>query len=81
MAKIEVTKHRMTRMSGKGDQVCAEWDTAVDSPERLAEIEAEFKKLQGEGYFAADLGTNTLIDEFNAETDILMLPRMAGGLV
>ena len=70
---------KMTRMSGKGDQKVCEWDETA-TVETLKEIEAEFNKLQKEGYFAADLNKNELIDGFKPDTDILMIPRMAGGL-
>lgn len=70
--------YKMTRMSGKGDELVAEWtDTITD--ERLKEIETEFNKRMAEGYFAADLTTNELIKEFKPDTDILLIPRMQGG--
>ena len=71
--------YKMTRMSGKGDQKVCEWNEAA-TVEELEKIEAEFNKLQKEGYFAADLNKNELIDGFKPDTDILMIPRMAGGL-
>ena len=68
----------LLKMSGKGDETVAEWtDTATK--ERLTEIETEFNKLQKQGYFAADLKTNEIVDKFNPESDTLMIPRMQGG--
>ena len=77
--KIPETKHRMTRMSGKGDEVIAEWDTATISDAELAKIESEFNEKMKSGYFAADLSSNEIIKNFDSNTDILLLPRMAGG--
>lgn len=70
---------KLRRMSGHGDELLAEWESSTVTPERLAEIEAEFKSLMARGYFAADLKTNELIQEFKSDTDILMIPHMQGG--
>ena len=77
--KIPCTKHRLTRMSAKGDEVLCEWDTATISDTELAKIESEFNQKVKEGYFAADLQSNEIIKNFDSNTDILLLPRMAGG--
>ncbi len=71
----------LRKISYKGDEAVAEWDPKTVSIARLAEIEAEFQALQADGYFAADLtdGKNTLVDRFNPNADILMIPRVAGG--
>ncbi len=74
----EPRKFKLTKMSGRGDELVAEW-TDKTSPEELAKIEAEFKSLMAKGFFAADLSTNELVKEFNSGTDMLMIPKMAGG--
>lgn len=72
-------KFQLRMMSGKGDSVVAEWDETT-AGDRLDEIEAEFNKRMKEGYFAADLSSNELIDKFDAGTDMLLIPRMTGGV-
>ncbi len=69
-------------MCSGGDMTIAEWDTSTVTPERLKEIEHEFKTKMDQGWFAADIGEgrNTLIKEFDPQTDILLIPRMMGGL-
>lgn len=69
---------KMTRMSGRGDQLVREWDETA-TPEALQEIEREFAAKMKEGYFAADLGTNALMDGFKPDTDILLIPKLQGG--
>lgn len=74
-----MAKHCLRRMSGKGDEVMAEWDTETASPDRLKEIETEFDKRMKEGYFAADLNKGELIRKFDPEADTLLIPKMQGG--
>lgn len=71
----------MRLMNIKGDSVLAEWDTETASPERLAEIESEYKRLVKAGYFAVDITDkkDEFIHEFNPNADILMIPRIVGG--
>lgn len=71
--------HKIRKMSGKGDQTVCEWDTETTTADRLAEIEMEFGAMMKRGYIPADLATNELIDKFNPQTDILMIPKMQGG--
>lgn len=73
---IKLTRS-MSCMSAAGDDVVAEWDVEA-SPERMAEVEAEFNAKMKEGYFAADLATNEVIHEFR-DTDIVLIPRITGG--
>lgn len=74
-------KRQLRKMSGKGDELVCEYDSAVDSKAKLKDIEDEFSKLQKSGYFAADItdGKNELIRQFDPEADILMIPAMRGG--
>lgn len=72
-------KHVLRKMSVKGDAPVCEWDTDTVTPERLVEIEAEFTAMQKQGFFAADIGKNELIHEFDPNADILMMPRLQGG--
>jgi len=69
------------KLSGKGDEPVAEWETETVTPERLKEIETEFRALMDKGYFAADLtdGKNTIVKDFNPLADFLMIPRVQGG--
>jgi len=65
-----------------GDKVLAEWDTETVSQQRLAEIEKEFNEKVAQGWFAADLSEkrDVLIREFNPDAEILLIPRVHGGL-
>ncbi len=71
----------MVKMSGKGDETVAKYDTETTSPERLDEIEKEFKAMIAQGYFAADITDkkNVLIQDFDPQADILMIPQIQGG--
>jgi hypothetical protein len=64
-----------------GDQTLAEWDTETLSPERLDQLEAEFNQKMRQGFFAADVtdGRNVLIQRFDPEADVLLIPRVQGG--
>jgi len=70
----------MRKMSHKGDERVAEYNLTT-SPERLAEIEAEFNRFMEQGWFAADVtdGKAILIKEFDPGADILLIPRVQGG--
>ena len=69
----------MRRMSGKGDELVAEWDPATVSEERLLEIEKEFKDWQGKGGFAGNLDNEELIETFDPNANILLIPKIQGG--
>jgi len=71
----------IVKMSGKGDETVAEWDIETVSPERLEEIEKEFAQMTANGYFAADVTDkrNELIQKFDPNADILMIPNVQGG--
>ncbi len=71
----------LRKMSPRGDDAIAEWDTETVTPERLEEIEREFRSLTKQGYFAADIteGRSKIVKEFNPNADLLMLPRVQGG--
>lgn len=64
-----------------GDQTLAQWDTETVTPERLAEIEREFRNKTAQGYWAADISDkrNVLIHEFDPKAEILLMPRVQGG--
>jgi hypothetical protein len=78
--KSEAPKVRriMRKMSGRGDELVAEWDETV-APERLAEIEKEFNSWMAKGNWAADIDKEEVIKKFDPNANILMLPRMQGG--
>ena len=65
----------------QGDKVIAEWDTETVSPERLAEIETEFKERMAAGWFAVDINEkrDQLIRQFDPNAEILLIPRVQGG--
>ncbi len=74
-------KRQMRRMSVMGDEVVREWDTETATPEKLKEIETEFNDFMVKGYFAADIaeGKNEIINKFDVNSEILLMPKMAGG--
>jgi len=65
-----------------GDKTLAEWDTETVTPQRLNEIEKEFNEKMAQGWFAADISDkkDVLIREFNPQAEILLIPRVQGGL-
>ena len=65
-----------------GDKTLAEWDTESIDAKRLDEIEKEFKARIAEGWFAADINDkrDTLLQEFDPNAEILLIPRVQGGL-
>ena len=71
----------MRMLSSAGDKVIAEWDTDTISPDRLTEIETEFKEKMAAGWFAVDIydKRNELIREFDTNAEILLIPRVQGG--
>lgn len=71
----------LRKLSSRGDDTVAEWDPQTLTPEDLARIDAEFRRLQAEGYFAFDItdGRNVRADRFNPQADLLMIPRVVGG--
>ena len=64
-----------------GDKVIAEWETETVNPDRLTEIETEFKEKMSAGFFAVDIHQkrNQLIREFDPNAEILLIPRVQGG--
>jgi hypothetical protein len=70
----------MRKMSHKGDEKVADY-CETTTPERLAELEAEFNKYMEAGWFAADVtdGKSVLIKKFDPAADILLIPRVQGG--
>lgn len=70
---------KMRCMSGAGDHTVTEWDTETLTAERLTELETEFNQRMKDGYFAANLQTETLVKEFDPNADTLFIPRMQGG--
>ena len=71
----------MRMLCSQGDRVIAEWDTETVRPERLAEIETEFKEKMAAGWFVVDIKEkrNQLIREFDPNAEILLIPRVQGG--
>ena len=69
-------------MCAGGDKTLAEWDTEKATADRLNEIEKEFNEKIAQGWFAADISEkrNILIDQFDPNADILLLPRVQGGI-
>ena len=65
-----------------GDRILAEWDTETVAPERLNEIETEFNERIALGWFAADISEkrNVLIERFDPNAEILLIPRVQGGM-
>ena len=65
-----------------GDKTLAEWDTEKVTAERIAEIEKEFNEKMAQGWFAADISNkrDLLIHEFDPNAEILLIPRVQGGL-
>jgi len=65
-----------------GDKTLAEWDTETVSQQRLTEIEKEFNEKIAQGWFAADISEkkDVLIREFDPNAEILLIPRVQGGL-
>jgi hypothetical protein len=64
-----------------GDEVIAEWDTDTINPDRLTEIETEFKKRMAAGFFAVDIHEkrNQLMRDFDPNAEILLIPKVHGG--
>ena len=69
-------------MCAGGDKILAEWDTETATPECLKEIEKEFDEKVALGWFAADISEkrSTLIDHFDPDSEILLIPRVQGGV-
>lgn len=74
-------KRTLRKLSQQGDELIAEWEPTTVRRRRLEEIEREFNLLQQKGYFAADItdGRDLLIDKFDPDAEILMIPRVQGG--
>jgi hypothetical protein len=72
---------QLRKMGAQGDKVLAKWDTDTVTPERLTEIEREFKDAVAHGWFAADITDkkNVLIQNFDPNAEILLMPRVQGG--
>ena len=79
--KIAVQRLNSVNQNELNDKTLAEWDTETSNPERLAEIQIEFSQKVAEGWFAADISDkrNALIDEFDPNSEILLIPRVQGG--
>ena len=71
----------MRMLCSAGDKVIAEWDTDTIDPDRLTEIETEFKEKMAAGWFAVEIHDkrNELIRDFDANAEILLIPRVQGG--
>jgi hypothetical protein len=64
-----------------GDKVIAEWDSDTIDPDHLTEIETEFKEKMAAGWFAVDIHDkrNEFIRDFDANAEILLIPKVQGG--
>ena len=64
-----------------GDKTLAEWDTDAVSPDQLRQIEIEFDRRMEQGFFAADItdSRNVLINKFDPNAHILLIPPVKGG--
>lgn len=73
---------KMRKINHEGDRTLAEYDTETTSPERLAEIEKEFNEYLAHGWFAADITDkrDVIIKRFDPNADILLIPRIQGGI-
>ncbi len=71
-------KRLMRKMSAKGDECVAEWNETA-TPAELEKIEKEFNELTARGYFAADIEKAEIIQKFDPNVSILLIPKMAGG--
>ena len=73
---------KLRMICAAGDKTLAEWDTATVSPQRLEEIEKEFNEKMAQGWFAADISEkrDVLIRQFDPNAEILLIPRVQGGL-
>ncbi len=71
----------LRQLSSRGDDTLATWDPDTVSPQRLAAIEREFREAQARGYFAADIteGRNRIVQDFDPNADLLLIPRVQGG--
>ena len=65
-----------------GDKTLVEWETDTVSAQRLSEIEKEFNEKMAQGWFAADISNkrDVLIRDFDPNAEILLIPRVQGGL-
>jgi hypothetical protein len=74
-------KRTMRKLSANGDDVLYEYDETT-SPEKLAEIEKEFNTMMSKGWIAADITdqVDTIIDTFDPKAEILLIPRIQGGI-
>ena len=73
---------KLRMISQAAIKLLAEWDTETISPQRLTEIEKEFNEKMAQGWFAADISDkrDVLIREFDPNAEILLIPRVQGGL-
>jgi hypothetical protein len=73
---------KLRMICASGDKLLAEWDTETVSQQRLAEIEREFNEKVAQGWFAADISEkrDKLIREFDPNAEILLIPRVQGGV-
>jgi len=77
-----MTIRTLRMICAAGDKVLAEWDMETATPERLMEIEQEFDARIREGWFAADMRSqpDVLITKFDPDAEILLIPRVQGGV-
>src|SRR5262249_44516389 len=64
-----------------GDKMLAEWDTESVTPQQIAQIEKELNDKVKQRWVAADISEKQegLIEKFDPNAEILMIPRVQGG--
>jgi len=74
------TMRTMRKLSSLGDTKLAEYDVNTD-PKLLEKYERDFNDWKARGGLAADVTDkrNVLIDKFDANADIVLIPRIQGG--
>ena len=77
-----MASRKLRMICAGGDKTLAEWDTETITTQRLTEIETEFNEKMAQGWFAADISEkrDVLIRQFDPNAEILLIPRVQGGL-
>lgn len=77
-----MAKRTMRKMSPMGDEPVAEYEVGVTSEAEMKKFESEFKAWVKNGGVAADITDqrDVLIDKFDPKADILLIPRVQGGV-
>ena len=80
--KTIMALRKLRMICAGGDKTLAEWETDSVTAQRLSEIEKEFNEKMAQGWFAADISEkrDVLIRQFDPNAEILLIPRVQGGL-